>query len=34
MAEAGGDDDTIRSEQEAFALMRERFGSSNENGGS
>ena len=34
MAEAGGGDDTIRSEQEAFALAREWFESPNENGGS
>ena len=33
-AGAAGDDDTIGSEQEAFALAREWFGSSNENGGS
>ena len=32
--EASGADDTIGSEQEAFALAREWFGSSNENGGS
>ncbi|HZY64908.1 MAG TPA: DNA polymerase III subunit gamma/tau [Rubrobacteraceae bacterium] len=32
--ETGGGDDTIRSEQEAFALAREWFGSSNKNGGS
>ena len=33
-AENGGADDTIGSEQEALALAREWFGSSNENGGS
>ncbi|CAN5585007.1 hypothetical protein BH24ACT22_BH24ACT22_15790 [soil metagenome] len=32
--EAGGADDTIGSEQEAFALAREWFGTSNKNGGS
>jgi hypothetical protein len=32
--EAGGGDDTIGSEQEAFALAREWFGTSDKNGGS
>ena len=33
MPEAGGDDGTIGSVQEVFAIAREKFGSSNDNGG-